>query len=64
MVASHPPKLETQLVSLKLHQRWENWKAELDIYITALGVTNAPQKRAVLLLTSGEGLREIWKKFH
>lgn len=59
-----PPKaLDTVGEPETLHQRWENWKAELDIYITASGVTNAPQKRAVLLLMGGEGLCEIWKNF-
>lgn len=51
----------TQLASLK--PRWEIWKNELEIYIVASGVVNAAQKRAVLLLTGGEGLREIWKNF-
>ena len=46
-----------------LYQRYESWKMDLEIYITAIGVWNAEQKKVVLLLTGEEGLREIWRNF-
>lgn len=58
-----PKALDTVGEPETLHQRWENWKADLDVYITASGLTNASQKRAVLLLT-WKGTAWNMEKFH
>ena len=46
-----------------VHQKWKNWKMNLEIYIKASDVSNAEQKKAILLLSGEEGLLGIWKNF-
>ena len=42
-----------------LHQRWERWKDQFLIYFVASGVTNEPQKRALLLHIAGLDVQDI-----
>ena len=41
-------------------QRWKTWKKRFETYITALGVTDKKQKRALLLYQAGEATHEIF----
>ena len=44
-----------------IYKRWLVWVEELDTYLVAAGVSNAPQKKAVLLHLSGREIRDIYK---
>ena len=44
-----------------IYKRWLVWVEELDIYLLAAGVSDAPQKKAVLLHLSGREVRDIYK---
>ena len=46
-----------------LAQRWDKWKAEFELYVTASGVDDKVQKRALLLHLAGPGVREIFKTY-
>ena len=60
---SAPKSLDTIGNPQTLHERWSSWKNELEIYLIASGVVNPEQKKAILLLTGGEGIRELYKNF-
>ena len=60
---SPPGHLDTIGHPDDLNSRWKSWKSQLQIFITASGITNAEQKHAILLLTGGEQLSEIWQNF-
>ena len=44
-----------------IYKRWLVWVEELDIYLLAVGVLDAPQKKAILLHLSGREIRNIYK---
>ena len=44
-----------------LEQRWNIWKAEFELFCSALGVADPTQQRALLLHLAGIGVREIFK---
>ena len=60
---SRPQHFEREGEPETLHQRYESWKMDLEIYITATGVCNAEQKRVILLLKGGESQRDRWRNF-
>lgn len=39
-----------------LHSRWNNYKERFCVYVIALGITNAAQKRALFLHVAGKGI--------
>ena len=43
-----------------LAQRWTTWKAEFELYVTASGISDATQKRALLLHLAGLKVRDIF----
>ena len=43
-----------------IYKSWLVWVEELDIYLLAAGVSDAPQKKAVLLHLSGREIRDIY----
>ena len=43
-----------------LAQRWTTWKAEFELYVTASGISDATQKRALLLHLAGPRVRDIF----
>ena len=43
-----------------LAQRWLTWKEEFDLYVTASGISNSTQKRALLLHLAGPKVRDIF----
>lgn len=45
---------------LSLSSRWEKWKRALQLYLLASDVTDSTKKRAILLLTGGIALQEIF----
>ena len=45
----------------RLATAWTKWKAGFDIYITAAGIANANQKKALLLHCGGEGIQTIFE---
>ena len=44
-----------------IYKRWLVWVEELDIYLLAAGVLDAPQKKAILLHLSGREICNIYK---
>ena len=43
-----------------LTQRWITWKEEFELYITASGISDPTQKRALLLHLAGQIVRDIF----
>ena len=43
-----------------LGPRWKAWKRRFETYIAALGVTDATQKRALLLYQAGQATQDIF----
>ena len=43
-----------------LGQRWKTWKRRFEVYVTALDIQNAKQKRALLLYQVGEATQTIF----
>ena len=43
-----------------LDRRWKLYREEVEIFLTASGITNDNQKRAVLLHVSGKQVRDIF----
>ena len=43
-----------------LGPRWKAWRRYFEMYITALGVTDATQKRALLLYQAGQDTQDIF----
>ena len=48
-------------INNNIYKRWLLWVEELDIYLLVAGVSDAPQKRVVLLHLSGRKIRDIYK---
>ena len=46
-----------------LGPRWKVWKQCFEIYITALGITDDTQKRALLLYQAGQATQDIFDTF-
>ncbi len=44
-----------------LAQQWKQWKARFEIYLTASGVTNKPQQRALLLHMGGQSVQKLFE---
>ena len=45
-----------------LATRWSNWQSDFEMYLTASGITDPKQKRALLLYQAGARVREIFKQ--
>ena len=43
-----------------LAHRWTTWKAEFELYVTASGISDATQKKALLLHLAGPRVRDIF----
>ena len=43
-----------------LWQRWQIWKHEFQLFVTATGIDNLEQPQALLLHLAGPGTREIF----
>ena len=56
-----PLPFPTNTDASRLAATWTKWKTGFDIYITASGVADTAQKKALLLHCGGEGLREIFE---
>lgn len=41
-------------------QRWITWRAEFELYVTASGISDPTQKRALLLHLAGLRVRNIF----
>ena len=44
-----------------IYKRWLVWVEELDMQLVAAGVSDAPQKKAVLLHLGGREIRDIYE---
>ena len=44
-----------------ISKRWEIWKEDFQLFVVASGITNKPQKKAMLLHIGGHELREIYR---
>ena len=47
-------------VGASLAKRWDNWLRDFSMYVTASGITDDTQKRALLLYTAGSRVREVF----
>ena len=47
--------------SAMLAQRWDKWKAELELYVWTTGIEDKVQQRALLLHLAAPGVRKIFK---
>ena len=54
------PAFDTVGEPATLAQRWTTWKAEFELYVTASGLSDATQKRALLLHLVGPRVRDIF----
>ena len=43
-----------------LSSRWKKWRDGFDLYLTATAITDADQKKALLLHCGGDTLQEIF----
>ena len=55
-----PLPFATNTDASRLATTWNKWKTGFDIYITAAGITDNAQKKALLLHCGGEGIQEIF----
>ena len=46
-----------------LSQQWQAWKRRFETYLTALGITDGKQKRALLLYQAGLETHDIFDTF-
>ena len=46
---------------MSLGYKWKSWTGEFDNLMVALGVTNAPRKKALLLYYAGHDVHELYK---
>jgi hypothetical protein len=49
-------------LNLSLSTRWNNWQSDFEMYITASGIMDSKQKRALLLYQAELRVREILKQ--
>ena len=47
--------------SINLSRKWDIWKEDLTLFITASGINNPEQKKALLLHVAGREVREIYR---
>ena len=48
-----PPAFDAESDKLSLAQRWKDWRERFDMYLLAANITDAKQKRALLLYVAG-----------
>ena len=58
-----PAAFDTVGEPATLWQRWRIWKDEFEPFVTASGLVDPKQQRALLLHLAGPGVREIFKIF-
>ena len=42
--------------------RWNNWQTDLEMFLTASGITDLKRKRALFLYQAGPRVREIFRQ--
>ena len=59
------PAIESFVVekarTTNLSKKWETWKDDFQLFVIASGITNAAQKRALLLHMAGKEVKEIYR---
>ena len=56
-----PAAFDTVDEPATLWQRWRIWKDEFELFVTASGIDDPKQQRALLLRLAGPGVREIFR---
>ena len=56
-----PAAFDTVGEPATLSQRWRIWKDEFELFVTASGIDDPKQQRALLLHLAGPGVREIFR---
>lgn len=56
-----PAAFDTVGEPATLSQRWRIWKDEFELFVTASGIDDPKQQRALLLHLGGPGVREIFR---
>ena len=44
-----------------LSKKWDTWKEDFTLFVTASGITNVEQKRALFLHMAGKEVKEIYR---
>ena len=52
-----PPVFDAESNKSSLTQRWKDWRERFDMYLLAANITDAKQKRALLLYVAGPTVR-------
>jgi hypothetical protein len=50
-----PPAFDAESDKSSLAQRWKDWRERFDMYLLAANITDAKQKRALLLYVTDTG---------
>jgi hypothetical protein len=50
-----PPAFDAESNKSSLAQRWKDWRERFDMYLLAANITDAKQKRALLLYVTDTG---------
>ena len=57
-----PPFDPDSEIGANIGPKWEVWLEDFEMYITANGITDKKQKRALLLYQAGSRVREIFRQ--
>ena len=55
------PQFDTSGSTTNLSQRWGEWQKRFNYFIAAKGITEAAQKRALLLHLAGPSVQDIFE---
>jgi hypothetical protein len=55
-----PPAFDAESDKSSLAQRWKDWRERFDMYLLAANITDAKQKRALLLYVAGPAVHKIF----
>ena len=59
------PAIESFVVerskTTNLSKKWDTWKEDFTLFVTASGITNVEQKRALFLHMAGKEVKEIYR---
>ena len=55
-----PPAFDAESDKSSLAQRWKDWRERFDMYLLAANITDAKQKRVLLLYVAGPAVHKIF----
>ena len=62
LVQSMPPFDPDTDIGASVVPKWNVWLEDFEMFLVANGITNATQKRALLLYQAGHRVREIFRQ--